>query len=386
MSGMSTVEVSMRFSWFLTVATAVAACGGGGSSGSSAPTPLINASIGSTWSLDTVAPSQVGLTTAQVDDVLDHVFTDVALQSALLLKNGYVVGERYAAGYGRTDFGTSWSVGKSLYGAAIGVAIDENWITGLDQQASDFLDEWLATDKETITIRDILEMRAGFANEPIFFEFDQSAYAIERDPIGDPGISFRYSNNTSQLMEKIILRATGLNAHEYLRDKILTPIGIDTNRIGLWLDPTGFNPLTYCCIDMQPDDFARFGLLYSRGGEWDGSQLVSAAYVSTSLSAQSAFYGLQWWVLNETFFSESVPITVSAALGLDGQKIYVWPAEDVVLVVLTQYEHSRNQDYVLSTVNVPNTCTARNNCPGSSGGAVASFDEHELINLLAQLQ
>ena len=95
--------------------------------------------------------------------------------------------------------------------------------------------------------------------------------------------------------------------------------------------------------------------------------------------------GLQWWVLNGAFFGQEPPITISAALGLNGQKIYVWAAEDLVLVVQTQYEHSANQGYVLSDSNFPNTCTARNACPDSTGAEVASYSEFTLMSLLAEL-
>jgi CubicO group peptidase (beta-lactamase class C family) len=361
---------------------ALGACGGGSSG---RPDPVINTTLGETWSLEAASPGSVSLNSADVDAVLDHVFTDAAVQSAMLLKRGYVVGERHAAGFSRDDLGTSWSVAKSIYGAAIGVAIDEGWITDLDQPASDFIDEWLGTDNEAITIGDILEMRAGFANEPIFSEIDQTDFAVSRVRITEPGESFVYSNNTSQLMEILLQRATGLDAHSYVTEKILGPIGIDVTQIGLWFDPTGVNPMTYCCIDMHIDDFARFGLLFARGGEWDGEQIVSSSYVTWSLAARSDFYGLQWWVLNDAYFADAVPITMSAALGLDGQKIYVWPQADVVLAVLTQYEHASNQGYVLSGVNFPQTCTARNSCADSEGDPVPTFNERRLIDLLAEL-
>ena len=92
-------------------------------------------------------------------------------------------------------------------------------------------------------------------------------------------------------------------------------------------------------------------------------------------------------VLNAAFFDgNEPPIEVAAALGLDGQKIYVWREEDVVLVVLTRYEHFRNQGYVLSLTNWPDTCSARNTCPGADGPPVRPFDERALIDRIAALR
>jgi CubicO group peptidase (beta-lactamase class C family) len=121
-----------------------------------------------------------------------------------------------------------------------------------------------------------------------------------------------------------------------LANKVLAPIGINTNSVGFWLDATGTNPMTYCCLDMRPDDFARFGLLFARGGAWDGEQIISPNYVSQSMIANGA-YGYQWWVLNSAYWNgRQVPIDIIAALGLNGQKIYIWPEQDIVIVVLTK--------------------------------------------------
>jgi len=363
------------------VASAVVGCGDGGSD-----FRIPSGRITPVWTLERTAPSAVSSTQLDVDAILDHVYSDQAVQAAVLVKLGYVIGERYATDYSAADLVTSWSVAKSFYSAAIGIAVDEGWITSLDQKASDLLTEWQGTNKEDITIRNMLEMRAGLpGGADVLYETDQTAYALTRDLVNTPGTTFLYSNDTSQLLEPLLLRATGLTAHAYLTEKILTPIGIDTNQVGLWFDPTGVNPMSYCCIDMRAEDFARFGLLYARGGEWDGVQVVSSAFVSESFAPQSDFYGLHWWVLNQTYFSEAVPIVVSAALGFAGQKIYVWADEDVVLAVFTKYEHFQNQGYVLSATNWPSTCAGRNACSDSTGPEVPPYDELQLINLLSNL-
>lgn len=339
------------------------------------------------WALPRVAPADVGVVTCAVADVLDHVFTDAALQAALLLRDGAVVGERYAEGYGVEDLVTSWSVAKSIYSAAVGVAIDEGHIDSLDQEASDFFDEWLDTDKEDITIRNLLEMRAGFADSNVFIQVDQTQFSLDQSLVNTPGSTFLYSNNNSQLFEPLLRRATAMNAHEWLTNRILKPIGVDETAIGLWLDPSGSNPLTYCCIDMRADDFARFGALFANGGTWEGETVIAEDYVDTSLAARVGWYGLQWWVLNSIYhLGTEPPIDTSAAHGLDGQHIFVWPAEAIVLVVFTKYEHEASQGYVLSLLNYPNTCSARNSCPGAVGQQVPTYNEYDLLRHMAALR
>lgn len=363
----------------------IAACGGGGGGGSS-PVPIagVSAATGSSqsalnWSLDRSAAED-----NDVIAVLDLIFADEAVQSAMLVKDGIIIGERYADGTTADTLGTSWSIAKSFYGAAIGVAIEEGWIVSLDQRASDFITEWVDTPKEDITIRQLLAMRSGYpADSRVFREADHTAYALGLDLDSVPGSTFVYSNASSQLFEPILQRATGLDAHSYLSEKILKPIGIDVNRIGLWRDSAG-NPITHSGLDLRPEDLIRFGLMYTRNGAWNGGQIVPRQFVAESISAKSDYYGLQWWLLNEAFFRKAVPITLVAGLGIDGQKLYIWPEQDIVLAVMTKYEHSRNQGYTQGPDNFPDTCSARNSCSGTSSW-VPFFNELNLVFLIEAL-
>ena len=338
------------------------------------------------WDFTPAFAEQVGTNQTAVNGVLDHIFTDTAVQAALVTKNGYLIGERYSQGYNANSLGTSWSVAKSFYSAAIGVAIGDGLITSVDQKASEIITEWQGTLKANITLKHMLQMRSGYsAFDNVFFETDQTAYAIDRPIVRAPGAQFAYSNANSQLFETILRRTTGLSAHDYLSQKILAPIDIDLKAVGLWFDAAGINPLTYCCIDMKAADFARFGLLYARDGQWRGNQILPAEYVASSLTA-NGWYGYQWWILNAAYFSEeSAEIEVVSAQGLNGQYIFVWPEEDVVIVVLSQYSHAVEQGYVVSPTNYPDTCTARNSCPGALGPEVPSFSHKTLVDRMVPL-
>ncbi|MDC1322671.1 beta-lactamase family protein [Pseudomonadales bacterium] len=390
----------------VTMSLAAIACGGGGGGSSAAQLPTnttataaSNTAIAPTnnttpatqsWDLRRVSPSVANTSQANVNAVLDHIFIDHAVQSVLVSKYGLTIGERYATGYDKDSYGTSWSVAKSFYSAAIGVAIDEALIGSVDDKVSDIITEWQNTDKADITLKQVLQMRGGYSNQDnIFNTSDQTAHAISFPLASTPGTQFSYSNANSQVFEPILYRATGLSAHQYLANKVLAPIGINTNNVGFWLDASGTNPMTYCCLDMRPDDFARFGLLFARGGAWDGEQIISQNYVSQSMTANGT-YGYQWWILNSAYWNgRQVAINITAALGLNGQKIYIWPEQDIVIVVLTKYTHSANQGYVLdiqgSVTNFPDTCTARNACPGAQDPEVPSFNEYELISLIQAL-
>ena len=169
----------MKALLFVTLISVLTACGGGGGGdGTAAPVPAPPASTvtppaiqASTvnWNLSRVSPAEADTTVNAVEAILDHVFGDAAVQSAMLVKDGYIVGERYAEGIDANTLGTSWSVAKSYYSAAVGIAVDEGWISSLDQPASDFFTEWEGSSKSDITIRDLLECAAAFPLAPAFF-------------------------------------------------------------------------------------------------------------------------------------------------------------------------------------------------------------------------
>jgi len=342
------------------------------------------------WDLTPATAEQVGTEQTAVDAVIDHIFTDIAVQSVLVTKDGFLIGERYTTGYDENSLGTSWSMAKSFYSAAIGAAILAGEISSVDQKASEIITEWQGTIKADLTLRQMLQMRSGYsASDEVFLQDDQTTYSIGRPLVRPADTQFAYSNANSQLFEPIIRRTTGLSAHDYLSQKILTPIGIDVNEVGLWSDASGLNPMTYCCIDMKPHDFARFGLLYARQGKWRDTQIVPSDYVNSSLTA-NGWYGYQWWILNNAyFFGASVPMVIAAAQGLDGQYIFVWPEEDIVIVVLTQYSHPIEQGYVVdlssTPLNYPDTCTARNSCISSIGDPHATFTHFKLVQLMVPL-
>ena len=97
----------------------------------------------------------------------------------------------------------------------------------------------------------------------------------------EPGSTFEYSTGTTALLAGIAADALGgcAAATDYLNERLLEPIGITTDQLvsdggGCWFGGFGAN--------MTTRDFARFGLLYLRGGEWDGRPIVPTSWVDES--------------------------------------------------------------------------------------------------------
>jgi len=302
------------------------------------------------WDITTV--NKVDLNDDKVKRLFDLSFEDSSTQGVALFKQGMLVDERYADGFNRESLATSWSMAKSFYAALIGISIDRGEIMSLDDKVSQYLD-YFKDNRRDMTIRQLLNMASGLEmpadeHEKMFFTKDHLAYAKNIDLEKVPGEKFEYNNVNSMLLADILFRATGIPADTLLRERILKKIGMDN--VTLWRDTAG-NPLTYCCIDTTVRQYARFGLLFARGGKWRDQQIVPRQFVdqtfqlkwrdipSESLPIQRG-YSLHWWISRHDKEAK-----IFNASGKFGQYIFVDPENDTVFVRVTKY-HSTGGDVI----------------------------------------
>ena len=288
--------------------------------------------------------SDLAIDQEKVDRLFDLSFEDDATQAVVLIKDGYLIGERYADGFDKNSFGTSWSMAKSFYASLIGIYIDRGEINSLDDKVSDYLD-YFNDERSEITIRDILNMASGLQfpeheHELMFFKTDHLDYAKNIGVEKKPNVLFEYNNVNSMLLGDILFRVTGQKADELLNERILKPIGADNST--LWRDSAD-NVLTYCCIDMSARDYSRFGLLFSRSGKWEQDQIISSDYVNETFTPYWEFtperftdlnrgYSLHWW-----FSKNDDEGQIFNASGKFGQYIFVDRKNDVIYTRITKY-------------------------------------------------
>lgn len=289
-------------------------------------------------------PDSVGIESEKVEYLFDLAFQDQATQSAVLIKNGYIIKERYSESFDQESYGTSWSMAKSFYAALIGISIDRGEINSLDDKVSDYVD-YYNDERSEITIRQILNMTSGLdfpknEHESMFFRHDQIAYVKDVGVEKLPEQVFEYNNVNSMIVGEILKNATGVSAEILLEDRIFKPIGID--KFTLWKDGSG-NPMTYCCIDMSARDYSRFGLLFSRKGKWHNEQIISENYVNETFTPywgqtpnwwtdENRGYSLHWWISK---YDDDAKIF--NASGKFGQYIFVDHENDIIFTRITKY-------------------------------------------------
>ena len=389
------------------------ACGGGGGSTDTSVTvppsspPAFESPHPDIW--ETASASEAGFDEDALDSAFEYAVTDgFYTQAVVLIKDGQLVRERYRgitgaeaaglaaisslpegqnAGYWQDLYGdrdaasavTSWSTAKSFTSVLIGMAIEQGAIDSTTQSASDFIDEWEADDRASITIQQLLDMRSGLVPKCSSFETgvvgecsdylsassggnivyaaDQLSGCIDREfavpgtvypwvsPQGDGPYEagqFYYSNCDTQVLGEIIFRATGQDPGLFAKQNLFEPLNIEADwwRDDVETGQANGNYLTYCCLDSTARDFAKFGYMLLLGGIETSEGQSYASYVSTIL-AQEETYRNQFWA-----YCDSQPFSASPdcenvlvmTIGFDGQYILVDQKNDIVLVRTSLYE------------------------------------------------
>ena len=327
------------------------ACGGGGSDPAppplpaavGEPAPATTASGCSTqvsagpyeqaWpglEWETRSPESQGLCSDELDSVMDYAFkAESDTGAVVVVRNGYIVGERYAEDREASDLATSWSVAKSLASALMGAALEDGLIGSLEQEVSEFIPAWRETDKSEITLDHLMTLRTALETVDagdLYAAADQLEFSLDRERIGEPGEKhYDYSNADVMIAGEVLRSATGMPAAAYLDQRLGAAIGFS----GEWWTDTAGHVLTYCCLDATPRRFARFGLLFARGGEWDGTALLTDDWIERSTRpALDGEYRFYWWPAGSGGFG---------AFGLHGQIVAAYPEADMVVTRFGRY-------------------------------------------------
>jgi CubicO group peptidase (beta-lactamase class C family) len=216
--------------------------------------------------------------------------------AVLLFHQGQKVFEYYS---GKPEPIFLMSCTKSIASLAIGRAIADGKIKGIDQPVSDFYPEMKQGRKAAMTIRHLLSMTSGIQNTGTGMEVyaapDMVRLAVAAELTTAPGAAFDYNNKSVNLLSGIIHVATKQPLDDYVRDKFFQPMDIESWNWGR--DDEG-NASAMADLALYPEDFAKFGLLVQQGGVWKGKPLVPADWIKQSEAQSQPYeplYGLLWW-------------------------------------------------------------------------------------------
>ncbi len=251
-----------------------------------------------------------------------------------------------------TDLHSMQSVTKTVSSVIMGIAITRgDFKAGLETPLLRYFDEAKVKNvderKRSITLRNVLTMSTGLdwhedvadddpKNDFSLMEATDNwvQYVIDKPMAQEPGKIFNYSSGVAELLAYVFEKETGQDLEKYGEQYLFAPLGMDH----FWKrTPLGL-PDTEGGLFLRTTDLLKIGYLYLQHGTWDGKQIVSKDWVAHSLTpsmdvpltlwGEDFKYGYLWWLLPRTDRKGFV----WEAAGLGGQRLMVFPEEDLIVV------------------------------------------------------
>jgi len=315
------------------------------------------------WSIAT--PDEVGVDPAALCQWSERRLATPRdnIHALLVVRHGKVVFEQYFTGdderwgrplgqvtYDRTMLHDLRSVSKTVTALLVGIALAQQQLASLDQPLFDFLPAYAdlrTPDKARLTLRHLLTMSTGLDWDETRTPYtdpnnsairmmrsdDPYRYVLSEPVVTPPGAKYTYSSGATELLGAILHKATGQRLDEFARAVLFEPLGITAFD---WMKLPNGESAAASGLRLKPRDVAKIGHLVLAHGFWQGRQIVPRDYLDEATAPQiqgagAYFYGYQMWVGRSLVHKRE--IDWAAGFGLGGQRVFVIPSLDLVVVL-----------------------------------------------------
>ena len=284
----------------------------------------------------------------------DPALTGPGMRAVLVLRDGRIAAETYAAGFSARTPLAGWSMTKTVTAALIGTLMREGRLGFGDTR---LFAEWVQDARAGISLGDLMAMSGGLAfNEAygsvsdvtrmLYLESDMARFAAGKPQEHAAGTQFSYASGSTVLLARLWQGALAdpAQALAYPQTALFEPLGMRT--AVMEADARGtFVGSSY--MHASARDWARFAQLLLDDGMWAGRRLLPPGFVSTQRQPASAAEGRygrgQVWLRGprgalpadqdaDTGFT--LPADTFWMLGHDGQSIALVPSRNLAVVRL----------------------------------------------------
>ncbi len=316
-------------------------------------------------------PSELGFDPAKLAAITAFTTPKLNTQAVLVIRHGYVAYEKYYGAFTQNTRHESYSMAKSVTSGMIGIALGEGKIPSLDEKICKYYpDKWNCNDssdpRSRITIEHAMNLTTGLqwvedwrsfsnAGNDAMSLGDMLDKNLARKSVAEPGTTMRYSTGDPALLTAPIQKNVGKTAYAYAKEKIFDVIGIPGVK---WNQHASGMTTVFAGLSATAREFAKYGYLYLRHGQWEGKQVVPGDWIDKTTVAPRAcndWYRYFWhqnlamrlgeqtrdlkrcpvgFCFPDTF--SNVPADAFMAKGVFGQFVVIIPSEDVIIVRLAQ--------------------------------------------------
>ncbi len=261
----------------------------------------------------------------------------------VVLHQGELVAERYDEGIHADMKLLSWSMAKSFTNAIAGLMVGDNMV---DIDAPMDIPEWQNDDRKNITLSNLLQMQSGLewnedygarsdVNLMLHSEKDMGLFALSKPLEHEPGTHWYYSSGTTNIVMRYLCGKFDSDEAflNFIQTRLFAPLGI-SNAV-FEQDLSGV-PIGSSYVYVTAKDYARFGQLYLDDGCIDSLRILPEGWVDytvTPASDSKGGYGAFFW-LNKGKELPDVPEDMYYCKGHDGQRIFIIPSKELVVVIL----------------------------------------------------
>lgn len=307
-------------------------------------------------SLPRSTPEAEGVVSSGIQAFLDAIAQSKhEFHSFMMVRHGNVIAEGWWAPYGPHFVHTMYSMSKSFTSTAVGFAVKEGRLKVDDQVLSFFPESRPAQISENLAalrVKHLLTMSVGNEKEPTgtVVQSENWVQTFLAQPIThQPGTTFLYNSAATYMCSAIVQKVTGQKVIDYLRPRLFEPLGVHGMT---WEEcPRGINTGGWG-LSIQTEGLAKFGQLYLQKGQWQGRQILPAAWVEEATTfkiqqpapakparpnAQNDWlqgYAYQFWRCQHNGFRGD---------GAFGQFTIVLPEQDVVIAMTSESSNMQGQ-------------------------------------------
>lgn len=262
-------------------------------------------------------------------------------RAVLVIYKDYIIAEKYDKGFTKDSRILGWSMTKSLLATLFGILDHQGKI---DITKDHLFPEWENDTRSGITLNNLLQMNSGLewdenyneisdVTRMLFLEKDMTQTQLNKPLKYPSGSHWNYSSGTTNLLSRYLR-----NQFESYQDYLNFPVKqlydkLALKSMSMELDLAG-NYVGSSYGWATPRDWAKVGLLYLHKGNWNGEQLLNESwvkYISTPCGNSKGQYGAHFW-LNAGKILPDVPKTVFSMNGYQGQRVFIIPSKDMVVV------------------------------------------------------
>ena len=295
--------------------------------------------------------SSVRFTANEKDMALGELLDGEHLMGLLVVQDGKVLMEHYAADHGVDVPWVTFSVTKSVTSLLIGAAIHDGYIDSVTDPIVKYLPRLAGSEYGESSVQDILQMASGIAWNEDYEDPESDVaraaalngvaltdYLAQLPRVAPPGTRFNYNTAESNLLGEVLRSAIGMNAAPYLSQKIWQPMGMESDATWLLSLPED-RETGGCCISATLRDYARLGLLALADGVLpDGTRVLPEEWMAASTTPSQGYegYGYKWWLDEDGRYG---------AYGIFGQTIAVDPKAKLVIAVHSNAQAASGSAY-----------------------------------------